>query len=60
MHVEIGWGWTRAKPVATDDDPQRVERLAWMRWHAEQLQAHEVMGFADERDSHLLLKVGAA
>ena len=57
---EIGWVWKRAKLVAKDDDPQRVERLAWIRWHAEQLQAHEVMVFADERDIHLLPKVGAA
>src|SRR5262252_3148771 len=57
---EIGWVWKRAKLAAKDDDPQRVERLAWIRWHAEQLQAHEVMVFADELDIHLLPKVGAA
>ena len=56
----IGWVWKRAKLAAKDDDPQRVERLAWIRWHAEQLQAHEVMVFADELDIHLLPKVGAA
>ena len=57
---EIGWVWKRAQLAAKDDDPQRVERLAWIRWHAEQLQAHEVMMFADELDIHLLPKVGAA
>jgi transposase len=57
---ELGWVWKRAKLVAKDDDPQRVERLAQMRWHAEQWQAHEVMVFADELDIHLLPKVGAA
>src|SRR5262245_4015397 len=57
---EIDWVWKRAKLAAKDDDPQRVERLAWIRWHAEQLQAHEVMVFADELDIHLLPKVGAA
>jgi putative transposase len=57
---EIGWVWKRAKLAAKDDDPQRVERLAWMRWHTEQLQAHEVIVFADELDIHLLPKVGAA
>jgi putative transposase len=57
---EIGWVWKRAKLAAKDDDPQRVERLAWIRWHVEQLQAHEVMVFADELDIHLLPKVGAA
>ncbi len=31
-----GWVWKRAKLVAKDDDPQRVERLAWMRFPAEQ------------------------
>ena len=57
---EIGWVWKRAKLAAKDDDPQRVERLAWIRWHAEQLQTYEVMVFADELDIHLLPKVGAA
>lgn len=57
---ELGWVWKRAKLAAKDDDPQRVERLARIRWHAEQVQAHEVMVFADELDIHLLPKVGAA
>ena len=57
---ELGWVWKRAKLVAKDDDPERVERLARIRFHAEQLQAHEVMVFADELDIHLLPKVGAA
>jgi transposase len=57
---EMGWVWKRAKLVAKDNDPQRVERLAWIRWHAERLRASEVMVFADELDMHLLPKVGAA
>jgi hypothetical protein len=57
---ELGWVWKRAKLVAKDDDPKRVEPLARMRLHAEQLQAHEVMVFADELAIHLLPKVGAA
>lgn len=57
---DMDWVWKRAKLVAKDDDPQRVERLARIRFHAEQLQAHEVMVFADELDIHLLPKVGAA
>jgi transposase len=57
---ELGWVWKRAKLVAKDDDPERVERLARIRFHAEQLQAREVMVFADELDIHLLPKVGAA
>jgi transposase len=57
---EMGWVWQRAKFVAQDNDPKRVERLARMRLHAEHLQAHEVMVFADALDIHLLPKVGAA
>jgi putative transposase len=57
---ELGWVWKRAKLVAKDDDPQRVERLARIRFAAEQLHAHEVLVFADELDIHLLPKVGAA
>ena len=56
----LGWVWKRAKLVAKDDDPQRVERLARIRWHAEQLHVQEVMVFADELDIHLLPKVGAS
>ena len=57
---EIGWVWKRAKLVAKDDDPHRIERLARLRFHVETLQAHEVMVCADELDIHLLPKVGAA
>ena len=57
---DLGWVWKRAKVVAKDDDPQRVERLAQIRWHAAQLPADEVLVFADELDIHLLPKVGAA
>src|SRR5262245_11178843 len=56
----MGWVWQRAKRVAKESDPQRVERLARMRWHAERLQAHEVMVFADELAIHWLPTVGAA
>jgi len=57
---ELHGVWKRAKLVAKDDDPQRIERLARIRFQHEHLQAHEVMVFADERDIHLLPKVGAA
>ena len=57
---EMGWVWKRAKLVTKDNDPLRVERLAWMRWHAERVRASEVMVFADELAMHLLPKVGAA
>ena len=57
---EIGWVWKRAKLVAKDDDPHRIERLARIRFQHEHLHAQEVMVFADELDIHLLPKVGAA
>jgi transposase len=57
---EIGWVWKRAKLVAKDDDPHRIERLARIRFQHEHLGRHEVMVFADELDIHLLPKVGAA
>jgi transposase len=57
---EIGWVWKRAKLVAKDDDPQRVNRLARIRYRFEQLRLDEVMVLADELDLHLLPKVGCA
>src|SRR4029434_199363 len=57
---ELDWVWKRAKLVAKDDDPQRVERLARIRWVFEQLSCGEAMVFADELDIHLLPKVGYA
>jgi putative transposase len=57
---EIGWVWKRAKLVAKDDDPQRVDRLARIRWVLEQLKCCEAFVFADELDIHLLPKVGCA
>jgi len=57
---EIGWIWKRAKLVAKDDDPHRIERLARMRFHDENLAAHAMMVFADALEIHLLPKVGAA
>jgi transposase len=56
----LGWGWKRAKLVAKENDPQRVERLARIRWHTEPWQAQERLVFADELDIHLRPKVGAA
>lgn len=57
---EMGWVWKRAKLIAKDDDPERVERLARIRFQTEHLQAREMMVFADELDIHLLPKVGSA
>src|SRR5262245_57296278 len=57
---EMGWVWKRAKLVAQDDDPHRLERLARIRFQHEHMRTHELMVFADELDIHLLPKVGAA
>jgi transposase len=57
---EMGWVWKWAKLVVKDDDPQRINRLAQTRFHAENLQAQAMMVFVDARDMHLLPKVGAA
>jgi putative transposase len=57
---EVGWVWKRAKLVAKDDDPHRVDRLARIRFIYEQLRLGEAMVFADELDIHLLPKVGYA
>src|SRR3712207_3161447 len=57
---EMGWVWKRATLVAKDDAPQRVTRLARIRWVFEQLKRDEAMVFADELDIHLLPKVGGA
>lgn len=57
---EIGWVWKRAKLVAKDDDPQRVNRLARIRWVFEPLKPCEAMVVADELDIHLWPKVGCA
>jgi transposase len=56
----IGWVWKRAKLVAKDDDPQRVDRLASIRWTFEPLKRDEAMVFADELDRHLWPQVGCA
>src|SRR5262245_6928483 len=55
---ELGWEWKRAKVAAKDDDPQRVEKLARIRYTFEQLRAGVALFFADELDINLLPKVG--
>jgi transposase len=55
---ELGWEGKRAKLVAKDDDPQRVAKLARIRWAFEQLRAGMALFFADELDISLLPKVG--
>lgn len=54
----LDWEWKRAKLVAKDDDPQRVEKLARIRLAFEQLRAGAALFFADELDISLLPKVG--
>jgi transposase len=57
---QLGWVWKRAKLIAKDDDPQRVEKLARIRSIFEHLGAKQLLLFADELDIHLLAKVGYA
>jgi transposase len=49
----IGWVWKRAKLVAKDDEPQRVNRRARLRWVCEPLRRGEALVFADEWAIHL-------
>lgn len=55
---ELGWEWKRAKLIAKDDDPQRVEKLARIRLAVEQVGAGLALFVADELDLSLLPKVG--
>jgi transposase len=55
---EVGWVWKRAKLAARDDDPERVARLARIRYCFENLGKKAAMFFADELDINLLPKVG--
>jgi transposase len=57
---EVGWVWKRAKLVAKDDAPQRVDRLARIRFVFEPLKRYEALVCADELDMHLWPKVGYA
>jgi transposase len=54
----VDWEWKRAKLRAKDDDPERVEKLARIRYAFEQLRAGVALFFADELDIHRLPKVG--
>ena len=55
---EVGGVWKRAKLTAQGDAPQRVEKLARIRWLFEQLSPKQLLLVADELDIHLLAKVG--
>jgi DDE superfamily endonuclease len=54
----VDWEWKRAKLRAKEDDPERVEKLARIRYAFEQLRAGVALFFADELDIHRLPKVG--
>jgi transposase len=55
---ELDWVWKRAKLAAKDDDPQRVEKLARIRYAVEQVRVGTALFFTDELDISLLPKVG--
>ena len=55
---QLGWVWKRVKLVARDDDPERIVKLARVRFYAENRTRRAVLVFADESDIHLLPKVG--
>jgi transposase len=55
---ELGWVWKRAKLTAKDNAPQRVTKLARIRYVFESLQGGSALFFADELDICLLPKVG--
>ena len=55
---QLGWVWKRAKLVARDDDPDRVNKLARIRFCLENLACQAALIFTDELDIHLLTKVG--
>jgi transposase len=50
---EIGWVWKRRTRVAQDDDPQRVTRLARIRWVFAPLKRGEAIVCADALASHV-------
>jgi transposase len=54
----VDWEWKRAKLSAKEDDPERVEKLARIRYAFEQLRAGGALFFADELDIHRLPKGG--
>ncbi len=55
---QLGYAWKRARPSARDDDPQRVSKLAWIRYPIETVPASAALFFVDELDIHLLSKIG--
>jgi transposase len=54
----LGWRWKRAKLAAKDNDGERTNKLACIRWVAETLRPRQALLFADELDIALLPKSG--
>jgi transposase len=55
---ECDYVWKRAKLSAKDPDPERITKLAKIRFVIENLLPTEALVFADELDINLLAKVG--
>lgn len=55
---QLGYAWKRARHVARDDDPERISKLARIRYMVETLPKDAALFFADELDIHLLAKLG--
>jgi transposase len=55
---QLGDAWKRARHAARDDDPERVSKLAWIRYLVENLPRNAAPFFADELDINLLPKLG--
>jgi hypothetical protein len=55
---DLDWGWKRAKLIAKEEDPQRVEQLARIRLAFAQRRAGAALFCADELAPSLLPKVG--
>lgn len=55
---QLDYVYKRARHVALDNDPERVEKLARIRTIAENLLPTQALFFADELDINLLSKIG--
>src|SRR3712207_3146277 len=54
----LGSVWSGTRHAALDNDPERITKLARIRYIVEHLRSSEVLLFIDELDIHLLPKVG--
>jgi len=55
---DLGYVWKRARPTALDSDPERISKLARIRYIIEHSRPSDVLLFMDELDLHLLPKIG--